>query len=94
MEWINVKDKLPKTNVFHDDFIDPYYTSGPVLAYCEEPGENWDGEATHIFIAEYTRYKEDCEELRGWTEFINGEDINPVAWMPLPEAYGKDGEME
>ena len=57
---------------------DDYYCSNPVLAYLAEPFEG-----SLFVVAIYDQGI--CEHIRyGWSEIITGEEIRPIAWMPLP----------
>lgn len=86
-EWIPVKERLPEKD---GDYL-----------VCFEEGYREDYGLNEIGIMPFDV---DCENFGYWTEYFDhnslgslGRDFdsaNVTAWMPLPEPYREDGDME
>ncbi len=92
--WIPCSETLPETNILHQaDYMDDWYSSDLVLAYIIEPfGDGLgDKNASQFVLAYYDKDMGNPEIRYGWSEWLTGNPLEVVAWMPLPQPY-KDGE--
>ena len=87
--WIPCSERLPNTDLAHyAPNIGIWYSSDIVLVYCNEP--DYISESKYM-LAYYDR-NEGVNGIRyGWSEATTGDEIEPIAWMPLPEPY-REGE--
>ena len=96
--WVSVSERLPE---LHDDEFEGMRwgkRSDIVLAYCVK-GKDLEfvsfgaDEDLRFFIAYYDEGN-DADCWYGWHDASDGEEIFPVAWMPLPGAYVEVKESE
>ena len=90
-QWIPVSERLPET---HTEYVienpwmqvsitkDTYQLSSPVLGYGKRKHHS-DGDPMMAVVW----YENDGYGRTGWITAPDCEDIDVIAWMPLPEAY-------
>ena len=96
--WIPVSERLPET---HTEYVtenpwtqvsiteDTYQLSDPVLGYGKRKYHS-DGDPMMAVVW----YEDDGYDKTGWITAPDCEDIDVIAWMPLPEPYRKEQENE
>ena len=96
-EWIPVSERLPET---HTEYVtenpwqqvsitkDTYQLSDPVLGYGKRKYHS-DGDPMMAVVW----YEDDGYDRTAWTTVPDCEDIDVLAWMPLPEPYREDGKL-
>lgn len=94
--WIPCSERLPET---HTEYVtenpwtqvsivqDTYQLSDPVLGYGKRKHHS-DGDPMMAVVW----YEDDGYDRTGWITAPDCEDIDVIAWMPLPEPYREDGE--
>lgn len=96
-EWIPVSERLPET---HTEYVtenpwtqvsivqDTYQLSDPVLGFGKRKRDH--GEDPMMAVV---WYEDDGYDRTAWITAPDCEDIDVLAWMPLPEPY-KGGDKE
>ena len=89
--WIPCSERLPET---HTEYVienpwmqvsitkDTYQLSNPVLGYGKRKYHS-DGDPMMAVV----RYEDDGYDRTGWITAPDCEDIDVIAWMPLPPPY-------
>ena len=89
-EWIPVADRLPETHTQYvenlwpqmDMFRDTYQLSDAVLGYGKRESACDDDSMMAVVW-----YEDDGDGRCGWQTVPDCENIEVLAWMPLPEPY-------
>lgn len=96
-EWIPVSERLPET---HTEYVtenpwtqvsmvqDTYQLSDPVLGFGKRKRDH--GEDPMMAVV---WYEDDGYDRTAWITAPDCEDIDVLAWMPLPEPY-REGTNE
>lgn len=95
--WIPVSERLPET---HTEYVtenpwmqvtvgeDTYQLSDAVLGYGRRKHHSKDDPMMSVVW-----YEDDGEGRTAWQTAPDCEDIEVIAWMPLPKPYREDGEV-
>ena len=94
--WIPVSERLPETHTIYTEsiipqmsyFEDTYQLSDPVLGYGKRKKHNDDDPMMAVVW-----YEDDGGGRTAWITAPDCEDIEVIAWMPLPKPY-KGGDDE
>ena len=93
----SVSERLPET---HTEYVtenpwmqvsvqDTYQLSDPVLGFGKR--KSYYGEDPMMAVV---WYEDDGYDRTAWITAPDCEDIDVLAWMPLPKPYREDGEEE
>lgn len=94
-KWIPVSERLPET---HTEYVtenpwmqvtvgnDTYQLSDAVLGYGKRKNHSKGDPMVSVVW-----YEDDGDGRTGWQTAPDCEDIDIVAWMPLPKPYREDG---
>ena len=83
--WISCSDMLPKENICDDGYVEP---SDYVLVF----GDQGDYGVSRYWGNRISK-KENPNSFSDWMD-LDWYVEKPIAWMPLPEPYKKEGEAE
>lgn len=80
-DWIPCEERLPELHKEDCLFSNNYKCSDPVLVSLAN-----EYEGTKLAIAYYSLI--DCEDMySGWVDNYSGDDLEVIAWQPLPKPY-------
>lgn len=84
-QWIPCSERLPKENICDDSYVEP---SDYVLVF----GDQGDYGVSRYWGNRISK-KENPNSFSDWMD-LDWYVEKPIAWMPLPEPYEKEGEAE
>ena len=82
-EWISCSERLPEENICDDGYVEP---SDYVLVF----GDHGNYGVSRYWGNRKTK-KDNPDSFSDWMD-LNWNVQKPIAWMPLPESYKKEGE--
>ena len=82
-QWISCSDMLPKENICDDGYVEP---SDYVLVFSDHGAYG----VSRYWGNRRTKKENPCS-FSDWMD-LEWKVQNPIAWMPLPKPYQKEGD--